>query len=52
MKKRKSVSLTEVLMNNRKKLTTIPMSHPDPAGLAGHMPSLLTITPPFVVAHT
>lgn len=30
----------------------MPMSHPVPAGLAAQMPSLLTITPPFVTAHT
>lgn len=33
-------------------LTGMPISHPDPAGLAGHIPSLLTMIPPFVTAQT
>lgn len=33
-------------------LTVGKISHPEPAGLLGHIPSLLTIDPPSVTAQT
>lgn len=33
------------------KLTGIPINHPDPPGLLGHIPVLFIKTPLFVTAH-